>query len=309
MYLFITSLERLHQTFDVLKKMFLTCVYLCLCFCGLTGVFGDEVKSVSVMAGDSVVLHTNVTELQEDEMILWRFGEGKSKSILIEITLNNIRYACGRFTNHLQIWDSKTGDLTIMNMMIKNSGLYEVEINLDTETVYKRFNVTVFGESMVLLQDKRQNRQFALKCFSVPLPVPVISRDFSQCSNCLLLCSVLNVRDVRLSWYKGNSLLSSISESNLNIRCVISLHLEVEYQDNNTYSCVVNNPITNQTQHLNITQLCQPCSGCVFCCHVSEVVIRLVVSALVGVAVIAILVYEVRSSRGEQKKRSQRLSD
>ncbi|XP_050958260.1 uncharacterized protein LOC127159492 isoform X2 [Labeo rohita] len=99
------------------------------------------------------------------------------------------------------------------------------------------------------------------------LPVPVISSNSSQCSS------------------------SSSSQQNCSL---------VEYQDKNTYSCVVNNPISNQTQHLDISKLCHTCSDSVHCCGSTEAVIRLVLSALVGVATVILLVYVIRSRRAEQ---------
>nr|XP_055072972.1 uncharacterized protein LOC129452933 [Misgurnus anguillicaudatus] len=202
-------------------------------------VFGvDKVKSVSVMEGDSVTLHTDITEIQRDDHIVWMFGPKETRIAEIYKKIIDMYDSNEIFGDRLKL-DNQTGSLTITNITITHTGLYKLTIISNRGTSFKRFNVTVYA----------------------PLPVPVIIRNSSQCSSssskCVLLCSVLNVRDVSLSWYKGNSLLSSISVSDLNIR--LSLPLEVEYQDTNTYRCVLNNTITNQTQHLNITQLCQTC--------------------------------------------------
>ncbi|XP_073717880.1 uncharacterized protein [Misgurnus anguillicaudatus] len=206
-----------------------------MCLCS-SGVFGDEVKSVSVMEGDSLIIHADITEIQKDDDILWRFGDKQDLIAKINKEAKSVtiydNVLDGRFRNRLQV-NNQTGDLTITNITTQHTGLYNITINSAREIIY-RFNVTVYAH----------------------LPVPdITTQNSSQCSNCSLLCSVLNVRDVSLSWYKGNSLLSIISVSDLNIR--LSLSLEVEYQDTNTYRCVLNNTNTNQTQHLNNTQLCQ----------------------------------------------------
>nr|XP_055072961.1 uncharacterized protein LOC129452901 [Misgurnus anguillicaudatus] len=235
--------------------MFFKFIYLC---CYLMGVFGDEVKSVSVMEGDSVTLHTDITDIQSAYMILWRFGSHETLIARLNREANKISLFAdvldGRFRDRLQL-NNQTGSLTITDITTNHSGLYQMTISGKQKTSY-RFSVTVYAN----------------------LPVPVISRDSSQSSslssNCVLLCSVLNVRDVSLSWYKGNSLLSSISVSDLNNN--ISLHLECL---DDSYSCVVNNSIKNQTQHLN-TDLCQTCSALTF-------IHKVVISSSVGFLMIA----------------------
>uniref|UniRef100_A0A671LWN0 Immunoglobulin domain-containing protein n=1 Tax=Sinocyclocheilus anshuiensis TaxID=1608454 RepID=A0A671LWN0_9TELE len=213
-------------------------------------VFGE---SVSVMEGDSVTLHTDVTQIREDDYILWKFGPVKSLIAQIRRNFGIFNTFVGpdeRFRDRLKL-DKLTLSLTITNTTTQHAGVYQLEIHR-AKLSSKTFSVSVYAR----------------------LPVPVISRDCSPSSsssssqqNCSLLCSVVNVGHVTLSWYKGNSLLSSISV------------------------CVLNNPISNQTQHLDISKLCLTCSA----------VIRLVVAALMGVAAAAavvLLINDIRSTRG-----------
>ncbi|XP_048047880.1 SLAM family member 5-like [Megalobrama amblycephala] len=243
------------------------------CCDGTDRVFGEERR---VKEGDSVTLNSDLTEMKDDDVIQWRFGN----TLIAEINVTADRFTVyddvldGRFRDRLKL-DNQTGSLTITNTTMKHTGSYQLQINSKWYSFY-----------LVVIARR--------------LPVPVISSNSSQCSSsssssCSLVCSVVNVSHVTLSWYKGNSSLSSISVSDLSIS--LSLPLEVEYQDKNTYSCVLNNPISHQTQHLNITQLCHTCS--VHCCGPTEAVIRLVLSALVGVATVILVLYHIRSRRAE----------
>nr|XP_021325354.1 uncharacterized protein LOC110438295 [Danio rerio] len=231
---------------------------------GNRGVFGVEVKSVLATEGDSVSLHISVTKEQKIDEIEWRFG---NNILIAKLNRNNHlstfydNAANRRFGGRLKL-DNQTGSLTITNSRSTDSGLYKVT-NTDSKLLFT-FNCTVYAR----------------------LPVPDIFLSSSQCSSstslseqyCSVVCSVLNVSTVSLSWYKGNSLLSSISTSNLSIS--LFLPLEVEYQDNSTYSCVVNNTISNQTIHLDINTLCQPCSG----------LLQVLLCAAAGCLILALLV-------------------
>ncbi|XP_077083201.1 CD48 antigen-like [Siphateles boraxobius] len=259
----------------------------------LGGVFGVSVK-ISVTEGDSVSLNSGLTEMKDDDVILWRFWI--SNTVIAEINVTADSFTVyddvldGRFKDRLKL-DNQTGSLTITNTRTEHAGYYDIRINSER----KYFTLT--GELNI-----------------TRLPVPVIISNSSHCSSsssssssCSLVCSsVVDVSHVTLSWYKGISVLSSISVSDLSIS--LSLPLDVEYQDKNTYSCVLNNPISHQTTHLDITQLCHTCSDSVHWCGPTEAVIRLVLSALVGVATVIILVYDITSRRTERDQAHTRTS-
>ncbi|XP_051745450.1 hepatocyte cell adhesion molecule-like isoform X2 [Ctenopharyngodon idella] len=210
-------------------------VFICLCLWSLTGVFvADAVKSESVTEGESVSLNSSVTQIQTHEEIEWRFGD-----ILIAKMKNNknVFYDTDKesFKDRLKL--DQTGSLTIINSRTTDSGLYTVSSSRDT---INTINLTVYAR----------------------LPVPVISSNSSSSSSssssCSLVCSAVNVSHVTLSWFRGNSSFSSIRVSDLSSRSDLLLHLECV---DDSYSCVLNNPIRNQTQHLNNTQLCHTCAA------------------------------------------------
>ncbi|KAK9967216.1 hypothetical protein ABG768_001624, partial [Culter alburnus] len=93
----------------------------------VSGVETDVAESVSVIVGDSVTLHTGVTQIQRDDVLQWRFGEdliaritSESGKITVLVTANE------KFKDRLKLND-QTGDLKIRNIKTTDSGLYKFE--------------------------------------------------------------------------------------------------------------------------------------------------------------------------------------
>ncbi|XP_056304456.1 uncharacterized protein LOC130216587 [Danio aesculapii] len=104
-------------------------------------VFGEteETEAVSVKTGESVTLHTSLSEIHQDDKVEWRFGaifiaeiNRQNKNITVDDVLKE------RFGNRLKL-EHQTGDLTITNIKTTDSGLYEVAVS-NTKTFKKTFN-------------------------------------------------------------------------------------------------------------------------------------------------------------------------
>uniref|UniRef100_A0A8C1PDX4 Immunoglobulin domain-containing protein n=1 Tax=Cyprinus carpio TaxID=7962 RepID=A0A8C1PDX4_CYPCA len=130
--------------------MFYVLLLFCLCRRPLIGVSGsetNEIQSVSVMEGDSVILKTAETEIREEDDILWRFRGEKSliakinRQTKISSTYNGTDE---RFRDRLKL-DYQTGSLTITNITTEHTGLYELQIS-GVKLTSKTFNVSVYGE-------------------------------------------------------------------------------------------------------------------------------------------------------------------
>ncbi|XP_018965344.1 uncharacterized protein LOC109096120 [Cyprinus carpio] len=200
--------------------MIIALILFCVCLWRLVDVT-DEVKSISVMKGDSVTLHTDVTEVQKYLFIQWMFGNTRIAEVgRLTQTYSTYDGPDGRFRGRLEL--DQTGSLIITNTRTTDSGLYKLTA-ISSETSYMSFELTVYETP-------------------------------------------------QSSITPGSSTSSNFVSSNLTI---------------------------NQAEDVNITELHQPSSDHVHCCGFTETVIRLVVSALVSMAVVGFLVYDIRSTRSQ----------
>ncbi|XP_073700575.1 uncharacterized protein [Garra rufa] len=131
----------------LLKKIFSVTVFESQSVATVTDAGEAEMKSVSVMKGDSVTLQTDVTKINGSELIVWRFGEEGKLIAKCDIEAKSPPlYYDERFRERLKL-DHQTGSLIITNTRTTDSGLYTVKISSNKQTLHKRFTVNVIGLS------------------------------------------------------------------------------------------------------------------------------------------------------------------
>ncbi|XP_073717900.1 uncharacterized protein [Misgurnus anguillicaudatus] len=94
------------------------------------------------MKGDSVTLHTDLTDVQRDHVMWWI-----SDTVIAEIDgnaqiISTYDGADGRFGDRLKL-NNQTGDLTITDIRSTEAGLYNLEISGIRHTLHKMFFLTV----------------------------------------------------------------------------------------------------------------------------------------------------------------------
>lgn len=107
-------------------------------------------KTKEVTAGDSVTLHTGITELQRYDKILWSFGPRGSDIARINVQTKETSFGDDeRFRERLHL-NSETGDLTIRDVKITHSGDYHLKLFINKMSKSKRFRVILYGEQLRL---------------------------------------------------------------------------------------------------------------------------------------------------------------
>ncbi|XP_056303281.1 uncharacterized protein LOC130215493 [Danio aesculapii] len=107
---------------------------------------------MSVSEGSSVTLNPD-TEIQNDDLILWMFGDEDSLIAQLEKTTGTVAFPDARFKS-LNL-DKNTGSLTITNFKNNHTGLYKLHISNNSKiTSSKNFKVLVNFKKVSVTEGK-----------------------------------------------------------------------------------------------------------------------------------------------------------
>ncbi|XP_052445051.1 uncharacterized protein LOC127986827 isoform X2 [Carassius gibelio] len=97
----------------------------------------DVVKRVPLMEGDSVTLHTGVTQIQGSDQIVWKFGD-------LGTIITNLNGPDDAKWRNIHLKD-QTPDLVISNIPRDQTGVYKVEINTINKVLHRKYHIDVGG--------------------------------------------------------------------------------------------------------------------------------------------------------------------
>ncbi|XP_047220547.1 uncharacterized protein LOC124867903 [Girardinichthys multiradiatus] len=220
---------------------------------------------------------TNITlqtgEHQHNAQAVWIFG-AENPNIRIA-TIKRSGEVKSDYEEHFRgrlLLNRHTGDLTITQVKTSDSGIYQFQ-SIGTKIITRDIHLIVYS--------------------LVPAPfitttLTVINSSFTSVT---VECSVLNSRDLMLSWYRGTVRLMKTSSPKLSSK--LNLSLEVDVADGDNYSCVAENPVERKTTELlgKDIQLgnAENSSWCQ-----NEATIRLLISVGVGLVLLLLLVDHIR---------------
>ncbi len=120
---------------------------LLVCVSDVSDAEQDEMKRKSVNEGESVTLYTGVIKNPND-LMAWHFIDLCIAEISEEPRKICTDVQCKdgdeRFRDRLKL-DHQTGSLTVMNITITDSGLYQLQIINSSFSITRSFSVTVTG--------------------------------------------------------------------------------------------------------------------------------------------------------------------
>ncbi|XP_050959834.1 uncharacterized protein LOC127161234 [Labeo rohita] len=285
---------------------------------------GKLLKSVSVMEGDSVTLNSDLTEMIDNELIKWRFGTESTLIAEINVMTDNITTYNddnddGRFRDRLKL-DNQTGSLTITNTTTEHAGVYLLEINhirmifllnifggvksvsvLEGDLVTLNFDLTeIMDDDLILWRFGNENTliaEFNAEADSMTVYDDVLDgrfRDRLKLDNQTGSLTITNTTTEHVGVYQRqtNRMIKSF---------ILTVYGELNIGASTLWGSHPNY-ISNKNQHHNITELCRTCSDSVHYYDSVEAVVRLVVTALMGMAAAAaviVLIYDIKSRRAD----------
>ncbi|KAM9449456.1 SLAM family member 7-like isoform 3-T3 [Clarias gariepinus] len=171
-----------------------------------------------------------------------------------------------KFVNRLQ-WVSQSGFFTLSDLRTDDSGLYTVQST----------------------KEQKGKQDYQLEVYERVSAPQVMNSAFSSSEFCSFLCSVRNIKGLKLSLYEDGVLLNHTSSSDTS-DITLNLHLEIKKTNNHTFSCVASNPVSDKTTSINITHYCSLNTGADVGPPQSSVSVTVICTVLLAGAVMTVCV-------------------